>query len=138
METKEASQAPPDNDKGDARKMWKKCKGCDFKKKSLRLHLGHKKACKELYSQQELDILEGQKAIEVFNSNTSKNAKALWCDGTRYEIVSLFEFTPFNLFSSPDSSAACAFASTRMRTRWDVTLDESTRSERGARSTAAT
>ena len=39
-------------------KMWRKCKGCDFDRESLIRHLGHKKACKDLYNQQELDAVK--------------------------------------------------------------------------------
>ena len=39
-------------------KMRRKCRGCDFDRKSMSHHLRFKRSCKELYSQQELDTLQ--------------------------------------------------------------------------------
>ena len=48
----------------DVSKVRQKCKGCYFDKKSLRHHLGHKTACKKLYSQEEIDTLEREAKYE--------------------------------------------------------------------------
>ena len=54
----------------------KKCRGCDFNKKSLRGHLVRtSKPCKELYSRDELKVLEEQSDM-IHKSNTSKWRKA--------------------------------------------------------------